>query len=59
MERVERVGSSVQAIPFTVVGSGPCRLVIMLIYPERESLVVDQGLLVVFVGRKGVRCGLL
>ena len=38
---VVRVDSSVQAIPFTVVERGPRGLVI--VYHERECLVVDQG----------------
>ena len=56
---VVKVDSSVQAVPFTVVERGPCGLVIMLVYHERECLVVNQGLLVVRVECKEVRCGLL
>ena len=44
-----RVDSNVHAVPFTVVKRNPCWLVIMLVYHERECLVVHQRLLVVRV----------
>ena len=48
-----RVGSNVPVFPCTVVERDSCGLVIMVVYHERECLVVDQGLLVERVGRVG------